>query len=398
MKKNQYELEWLDDVVSIQLNPDVKGSKDLSSEETNKIKQRIETEEREVLSRLKNRLFRVPDEAASRSLVKKYHDDLVLMITKNYSHLHHPAVMHSGLKELHEFIGARLHYILFLFEKELSSFLNTENLVPITELLIQKTQILERADDMRKNLATGEYGMAPVDIVMEVIEDYISKIDNRVPITLRESSYIRELMHDVLSIDGNLTSITGCDAINELLIIWNLNSKNCIRYFTTGTQMLMDSKETEEEKLAFLKLESKKLDIIPERQNFVLDPDFPSVKEYCYKWLNNEIAYRENRLEGFVPLAREEARKEMKENAFKAVVSMSVDQLSLILRALFDLRIILAKSMSAAFKAITPYLSTPLTENINWDNARTKSYVAEESDKQIVIAKLEELIRLIRSY
>lgn len=388
MKKN-YVLEWLDDVVSIQLNPEVKGHKSLSREETTEIKQRIEVEERAVISRLKNRLFNIQDEAASRSLVKKYHDDLILLISKNHGHLHHPAVAGLGLGELHEFIGARLHYILFLFEKELATFLNTENLVPITELLLQKSELLEKADEMRKNLATGEYGMAPVGIVMEVIEDFISKIENRAPITIRESSYIRELMHDVLGIDGNLTSITGCDAINELLIIWNLNSKNCIRYFTTGTQLLMDSKETEEEKVALLKLESKKLDIIPERQNFILDPDFPSVKEYCYKWLNNEIAYRETRLEGFVPKAK--AGKAKKEPTFKVTSILSVDQFSLIMRGADEKNILISPSLSAVYEAVTPYMSTKNKVDISPNSARNKSYNAERSDKEVAKWALMEI-------
>lgn len=397
MKKN-YVLEWLDDVVSVRLNPEVKGMKILSSEETNAIKQRIEQEEREFLSRLKNRVFHIQDEAASRSLVKKYHDDLVLMITKNYGHLHHPAVESSGLKELHEFIGTRLHYILYLFEKELSSFLGVENLVPLTDLVIQKAEIEENAEEMKEKLATGKYGMAPVGIVMEVIEDFVSKIDGRVPISIRESSYIRELVHDVLHIDGNLTSITGCDAINELLIIWNLNSKSCIRYFTVGTEQMMNSHETEGEKLAFLKLELKKLDIIPQKQDFVLDPDFPSVKSYCAKWLKNEIAYRETRLEGFAPLAQEEAKIEMKQNAFKVILAASVDQLSLLLRGMYDLKFLKAKSLSAVFKAITPYLATPAAKDIKWDNARTKAYVAEEPDKQAVARMLENLTEMILSY
>ena len=395
MKKN-YVLEWLDDVVSIQLNPEIKGHKSLSREETTEIKQRIEVEERALLSRLKNRIFCIQDEAASRTLVKKYHDDLVLMITKNYEHLHHPAVAGSGLKELHEFLGARLQYILLLFEKELSSFLGTENLVPITDLLIQKAEILERAEDMRKNLATGQYGMAPVGIVMEVIEDFVAKIDNRVPITLRESSYIRELVHDVLRIDGNLTSITGCDAINELLIIWNLNSKNCIRYFTSGTQLLMDSKETEEEKLEFLKLESKKLDIIPERQNFVLDPDFPSVKEYCYKWLNNEIAYRENRLEGFVP--KEKATKVKKPEPFKVTSILSVDQFALIMRGADEKGILVSASLSAVYEAVTPYMSTPQKVDISPKSARNKAYNAEMSDKEKAKWALKEISDAIDRY
>ncbi|RPD39333.1 hypothetical protein [Chitinophaga barathri] len=396
--KKAYALEWLDHVITKELDPNIAGQKPITEEKVKEIRDRIEQEEDLLLARLKQRVFRLHDETESRALVKKYHDSLLLMITRNHDYQQHPMTRKLQHKDLHIFLGIRLQRILGLFELEFSAFLGLENRVALTRLVEQKNFIEANRETMRLKLSTGEHGMAPVDIVLGVLDEFLSKIDDRLPVTLREFEYIRLLTEDVLKIDGNLTSITGCPALNELLIYWNLNSIVCIRYFTMGTEQLMNSYLTALEKLEFLKLELKKLQIIPEKQDFILNPDFPSVKEYCGKWLQNEIEYRENKLQGFAPLAQEVAAKSIKVNKFKVVVQLSADQIGLILRAADDTRLLQARSMSAVFKAIVPSLSSPYNEDLSWDNIRTKAYVAEHSDKAAAAEVLKKMVDRIHSY
>lgn len=397
MKKN-YEWTWLDNVITIDLNPERKETQPVTNEKATEIMKRIEQEESDMLSRLKSRIFKLHDEHDSITLVKKYHDALVLMITKNYDYLHHPATKTNPIKQLHEFIGKRLKRMLAIFEKEFSRFMDDENRMPITQLISIKEEILKREKEMKANLSTGDHGLAPVDIVMEVFNDFIEKIDNREAISIREANYITDLVKDVINIDGNFASVTGCPALNELLIYWNLNSKACIRYFTVGAEALLNSFETPEEKLEFLRFESKKLQIIPEKQNSVLNPDFPSVKDYCWKWLKNEIEYREMKLEGFIPLAQVHAERTMKETAFKVMIAASVDQVGLLLRAADDLGILKARSKSAIFKAIFPHISTPGSENPNWNRSRTSSYVPEQSDIEVCKRMLHNWANKIDEY
>lgn len=393
--KAYHALEWIDHLISIELDPASRAPESFSSEATEKIKERIETEEHILMSRLKQRVFK-SDEVHSQGLVKKYHDALVLMIGKNYDHLHDPRSIALGLEELHEFIGKRLEGMLKLFEREFSAFLSEENRMPLTRLaplqtLIQKNRVL-----MKKKLSSGDHGTDPVDIVMEVFDDFTGKIDARLPVTIREANYIKELLADVLALEDEGSGLTTCPALNELLIYWNLNSKSCIRYFTFGVETMLNSYETTESKVEFLWLEYKKLQIIPEKQNFILNPEFPSVKTYCADWLNNEILYRERRLEGFAPI--KEAEQAMKERAFKVMVYLSIDQIGLIIRGAEETQLLKARSKSAVFKAITPYISTPNTEDLKWDNVRTKSYVAEETDKAVVIDALQQVIGKVREY
>lgn len=85
-------------------------------------------------------------------------------------------------------------------------------------------------------------------------------------------------------------------------------------------------------------------------------------------------------------------------NISKILCTFSTDQIAIMLRALDELRVIKARSMSAVFKTIVPHLSTPYKEDLSYDAVRSKSYAAEESDKKIVIERLQEIIETIKRY
>jgi hypothetical protein len=82
----------------------------------------------------------------------------------------------------------------------------------------------------------------------------------------------------------------------------------------------------------------------------------------------------------------------------KVLCKLSTDQTGLILRAADESRILVSKSMNEVFKTIVPHLSTPYKEDLSYDGMRSKSYVAEDRDKQIAIETLERIIKKIKQY
>ena len=77
---------------------------------------------------------------------------------------------------------------------------------------------------------------------------------------------------------------------------------------------------------------------------------------------------------------------------------LSTDQMAIILRALDELKVLKAHSMSDVFKSIVPHLSTTFKEELSYDSVRSKSYVAEGRDKMIVIETLQQVINTIKRY
>jgi tRNA(His) 5'-end guanylyltransferase len=82
----------------------------------------------------------------------------------------------------------------------------------------------------------------------------------------------------------------------------------------------------------------------------------------------------------------------------KVLCKLSTDQTALILRASDELKILIARSMNQVFKTIVPFLSTPNKIELSYDSMRSKSYVAEERDKELAINALECIIKKIKSY
>ncbi len=62
------------------------------------------------------------------------------------------------------------------------------------------------------------------------------------------------------------------------------------------------------------------------------------------------------------------------------------------------MKIIMARSLNSVFKNIVPHLSTPYQEDISYDSMRSKSYSAEQRDKEIVIQTLQQMISKIKEY
>ena len=82
----------------------------------------------------------------------------------------------------------------------------------------------------------------------------------------------------------------------------------------------------------------------------------------------------------------------------KVLVKLSVDQVAVILKAADDAKLLIARSLSAVFQSIVPYISTEKVKNISWKSARSSTYKFEDRDKMAAIAVLEQLIKRIREY
>jgi hypothetical protein len=82
----------------------------------------------------------------------------------------------------------------------------------------------------------------------------------------------------------------------------------------------------------------------------------------------------------------------------KILCALSADQIGIILRAAFDVKLILGNSFRKVCKAIAPYLSTRWKTDISWDSIRSNSGRPELRDKEIAIQTLEKMIEKIRGY
>ncbi|SHN45554.1 hypothetical protein [Chitinophaga sp. CF418] len=82
----------------------------------------------------------------------------------------------------------------------------------------------------------------------------------------------------------------------------------------------------------------------------------------------------------------------------KVTCTLSVDQIGIFIRAGVETELIIGKSLSKVFKEMIPQISTPNRNDISWENARRKSYACERNDQNVLISKLELIIKKIKEY
>ncbi|SDF15484.1 hypothetical protein SAMN05216464_113141 [Mucilaginibacter pineti] len=82
----------------------------------------------------------------------------------------------------------------------------------------------------------------------------------------------------------------------------------------------------------------------------------------------------------------------------KIVCGLSADQLGILLRAAFDVKVIIANSFRKVCQILAPYLSTVWKAGISWDAMRSNAGRPESRDKEVAIETLEKMIETIKGY
>jgi hypothetical protein len=125
-----------------------------------------------------------------------------------------------------------------------------------------------------------------------------------------------------------------------------------------------------------------------------LDEDFSTAGDYLFAKF---IAYERLQQFMFNKLYHPQT-DQLETSSFKVLCKLSVDQIGIILKACDENRVITAKSLSAVFRTIVPYLSTEKKKNLSWAAMRKSSYQFERSDVEAVIETMEKLIDRVRGY
>lgn len=83
---------------------------------------------------------------------------------------------------------------------------------------------------------------------------------------------------------------------------------------------------------------------------------------------------------------------------FKLLIKLSGDQLGILIRAAFEAGLLDAPSKRAAYKAITPFLSSKFKANLSGDSLRSNAGRPEKNDVDQLINVLQRVLGIIEGY
>lgn len=273
---------------------------------------------------------------------------------------------------------------------------------------------LERIrDDIRQTISPVETMVVPEDehmrqvlnIVMGRFHRFISGDELPYEVSFRIAFYKHELSQKIAQLDFNESLGGVFNPLDEMLIYLNYNSKVFIRLLTEWITAKVAEKPDTVQRIDTMLYYYKAFRQLHPKPTMRLNPKYHDLTDVLEGWFTTEINYLERRLElnvvddhAMLSPASPQAAAAVKVKPPKVRCMLSSDQLALIFRAADESRVLVAKSLSAVFNQIVPFLSTPHRDDLSPSSVRSRSYAAEQTDKEAAIEALERIIKRIKEY
>jgi len=397
----RYALEWMDTLITVTLNPAKSKLSSIQEEDISDFQIKIKSERDKIMNTIKSLVFSMESEAKIAFGIKQFHTALIALLDQAMRN----KICNSKYPELKQILNELIHSIgelLAFIEGRFKDFLNINGNVPTAYLSIIKKELIKRIAAIQDTLNNDFHLQPAFEIMIQSLVNFLNYSPDEHSFTFQEIRYIKELCKEFDHIE--ITENTKVfSQIDELLISWNFNDVRYIAYLTERLSQLVSNQEKTGDRIESLLYYFKLFKQLHRKQSVVFSSKYANLNDEICNWFFQEILYLEKKMHlSVIPshehteLTKSKANPEKPKQ--KVMCVLSTDQTGLILRATDELRILVAKSMNEVFKTIVPHLSTPYKEELSYDGMRSKSYVAEERDKQIAIETLERIIRKIKEY
>lgn len=392
-----YILEWLDTLISVTLNPVKTDVTLLHPEDIAMLRNSIDDEKNKLMTSIKSLVFRIDDESKIKTTLKLFYSSLIVLLDQAMKNQIQNS-KYPHLKEISEDVIDCTNEILSLIEERFENYLDNRKRLPNAYLEPVRKELLTRINVIEQKLNNYPACKPAAGITSQVLKKFLNCPPDEHSFTFQEIEYVKELCLEMERIEYSENNKIF-STLDELLIYMNFNSRRYLDHLTQRLTSEISSCEKRDDKMERLLFFFKSFKQLPKKENVIFNPKQPDLKNSVTNWFQEEITYLEKKSDfstGPTNLRTQNAQVEKPKQ--KVTCTLSTDQTGLIIRAADELRILLAKSMSEVFKTIVPHLSTPYKKDLSYDGMRSKSYVAEERDKQIAIQTLQRIINKIEEY
>lgn len=393
-----YPLEWIDSLILQTLNPKKTNISDLSKNDLIFIADNLSKESHKIQIQLKNEIFALQKKRQIRLLVRKYHSTFIYLLDKMIEHQKNKVLKSGTWPSVMNAILGTLDDLISFLESRYYNYLNLDERVPIPYLIVSRKEIRLKLDSLKRKKVNNVADSHVINIVIASLSNSIDDNEGD-KITYRGIFYQKEILKQLDALLFTDDKLSLFSAVDQVLIELNFNDQNYINHLIAQIEVQINSKENVAERISELLLYYKEFGQLLSNEKITLNPSKQNIRYVLENWFKHEIGYLEKK----IGLNADNDGNETYEQTFdladnKVQCILSTDQMGLILRAGDEARILKAKSMNQVFRAIVPFLSTRRKKDLSYDSMRSKSYSAEERDKEIAIKTLEQIIKHIREF
>lgn len=399
MEKN-YHLEWLDSLVSTKIiSDDNYDLVDLDS-----IRSQISEKKEDFKVVLYSEVFKLVSHEEIEILVKQHYSLLIILYDQSINNIKKIKNRYQeGVNFIEPIVSCIIELLSFI-ETRFSSYLSLDEKVPDGYLFETKRMLKRKLTKVKRELYLLYQENELIEIIFKRLNRFVASKHSFYPVSFRVILYKKELVRNLEDLSKSKRISKTYSPIEELLIYLNYNSKSFVNFFTEKLVQKIKTTNNFYDKIEHLLFYFKEYKQLHRKPDIILNPYYENMDTVLSNWFSQEILFLEKKINLPISPLKERAKRIYRESEHdnedkdKVLCILSADQMGLVLRALDELRIIKSRSMNMVFKTIVPFLSTPNKLDLSYDSMRSKSYNAEERDKEIVIESLQKVIEKIRQY
>jgi hypothetical protein len=389
----EYALEWLDQMVN-ELDPHRTEPENLDNDQSIAIVDKAAKEEERLIRLFKHFVFQEQKNRQIRKLVNHYLSEslnLMRVASDNLNQVPTKADnFRLALQSVFSCLSGVSAFILLRYKK----LVDRDTPLSMVNIEFQKHDLrkLENCDIMKNNPRLSE-------LVIRSFSDIF--VDHRAgEITMRRIDYWASVSHAVNHSADLMKMTESFDHLETVMIERNFNSPLFVKYLTSRFSDILKPSCNSSQDTQKLALLQKTFNQIPVMKDMIFDNHFDDLSLTINTWFIEEIHFQSKSSSAAMTRADEQpskiGKKYERKTSDKIMCNLTVDQLSLFLKAADLSNIISARSLSAVFQSVAPYLSTPHREDISHSSLRVKSYTVEERDKSLLIEIMTRLMEQIK--
>lgn len=276
--------------------------------------------------------------------------------------------LNENILLLYNTISQHLQSTLDFIEDFFSNYFDRNEKVPEPYISIAKENIKKQVKHLKhivsKQKSTDTF---LTSLVLDSIQHLL--LDESIVITYSRLSYHKMLLNELLSQKVMQTS----QSIMEALYYLNYNEDNFITYEYEWLKELTTELPTNQEKIAALRFEQKKINQLPLKPNCSYSPNMPSLKEQINGWIDEEVKFLEN------VQVLEKVTDKLNENEDKIHTSLSVAKLAVLLRLLVIDKIIINRTVAPMLRVASKIFTTLQKDDISFGSLETKYHAPDKA-------------------
>jgi len=406
MSERKYPLEWLDVLIETFKSYPTEKSKKTDGMSLKKVDvlSLAENEVNNLKLRIREEIFVAATPRKNRKLIANYYHETITYYMNILYGIGRDK--EKNIKQVEELCGelhCRLRLLLDFLETDFRDYLKSKRKVPKYYLSSAKKNLSGLLDKIteRSRKSTCTHTKNVIQIVTDAFEKFINQSKHPYIITDQCVQYRQDLLKKIEALPQWEPDVeTGQFPLDSLLIFMNFNSKTYISYLTSCLSESIKSAGTDD-KTELLLGYYKGFRQLHTHPAYAFNPEYHSIMDLLDKWFDEELSYF-RKITTFTPVAvgksRESTIKEKLPASGKVLCTLSGDQIALLLRAADEVRMLSARSLTAVFRSIVPYIATQQKDELSYESIRIKSYNAEETDKEVTIRTLRRMIEKIQDY